>query len=510
MRHPVATGRYRRRLWIAPLLLALALAGLVSRVSAAESRQGDECTIAADETIPTDVYVACNTLTVEGVIEGDLIGGAWAATLAPGGRVEGDIWLVGGQLRLDGTVGEDVHFAGVDLDLTEAATLRQADVAAVALNVEVWDGATVPGDLLALGYQAIVRGTVAGSVNFNGSALVIAGEVGRDVFASVASGETSPSFIPFPFPFSVSFQAPGLTVRPEGRIEGDLSYASPSPGRINGRIGGEIAFDLIIPRPDLTQTGEAEAMRPGDVIARYLNAVLTDMLSLMAAGVLVMALAPAWLQEPARLIPRQAPASFGWGLVLALLAAPVSLLLILVSILLLIFLSLITLGGFTGMGLVLLLTVNTVVIGGLAFVILFVARLVVSNLIGRHLARRLLRSPDRLAANLLPLLLGTALYTLVTNVPLPWVGLVINAIGVFIGLGAIALHARRLYHQATRPAYPEAEVAPHPQALEALRGASPQPPPDSSEPPGPGMANLPPGFDFAWFLEDEGADDARR
>ncbi len=502
-----------RRVWIASLLFFGVLLGLaISRVSAAESRQGDECIVDADETIDSDFYVACNTLTIEGVIEGDLIGGAWAATVAPGGHVEGDIWLIGGQLRLDGAVGDDVHFMGVDLDLTESAELAdRVDISAVALNVEIWERATLPGDLLVLGYQTIVRGDVQGDVSFNGSALVIEGAVDGDVYAKVGGGDTSPSFIPFPFPFSVSFQTPGLTVRSAGRIGGDLSYTGPRPGNINGRIGGTINFDLVAPRPDITQAAmEAEEVQPLDVIARYLNHVLTDVLSLMAAGVMVMALAPAWIREPAALLPRQAPSSFGWGLILALLAAPVSLILLLVSILALIILSLITLGGFTGMGVVLLIVVNALVIGGMTFVILFMSRLVISDLIGRRLGKRLIRTPNRVAAQLLSLLLGTIVYTLVTNVPLPWVGVVINAVGVFIGLGAIALHARQLYQRIMRSSYPEyageADMAAHPLAVDALLGTAPEPPPDSSDLPGPGLANLPPGFDWWGEDGDESAD----
>jgi hypothetical protein len=492
-----------RRLWIAPVgILVLVLAVVVGQVSAAESRQGDECVLAADETVASDLYVACNTLTIEGVVEGDLIGGAWSASIAPGGRVTGDVWLVGGQLRVDGAVGDDLHFAGVDLDLTGSMELQPgADVAAVALNVEVWEGATVPGDLLTLSYQTIVRGDVGQDVHFNGSALVVEGEVAGDVWARVGGGETSPSFIPFPFPFSVSFQTPGLTVGETARVGGDLSYAGPSEGNINGHIGGIIDFARVQPHPDITQT-ETQESGPGDVIVRYLNAVAADVLSLMAAGILMVLIAPAWVREPAALVVRHVPSSFGWGLILTLLAAPVGLILLLVSVLLLVLLAAITLGGFTWMGLLLLTIVNAVVIGGLSFVILFLARLVICDLIGRRLGRRIIHPDDRPLTGLLALLIGAVIYALLTNVPLPWVGQVINAVGIFIGLGAIALHARQLYQRMTRPAPYATPPAPlHPRRLEALLGNQPAPPPDSTDLPGPGLTNLPTGFE--WWVEDD-------
>ena len=500
--------RHRRLAW-SGLVLGLLLVVAIGRVSAADSRQGDQCLIGPDEVVESDLYVLCNNLTIAGTVHGDLVGGAWITTLADSSHIEGDIWLLGGQLRIDGAVDDDIHFAGGDLDMTSTGLQPRSDLAAIALNVEVWEGARVPGDVLVGGYQILVLGDVGGNVDFNGSALVIGGTVEGDIFATVSGSDTSPSFIPIPFPFSVTFQAAGLTIRPGGRVVGDLNYSGPRVGNIDGQVEGQTNFELVLPRPDLTQSVEAEQAHPGDLIASYLRAVLTDILALMAAGVLVMAIAPAWIREPAALAPRQAASSFGWGLILTLLSPPVALILILASILLLVLVSAITLGGFMWMGLMLLVMLNIVVIGGLLFVILFLARLVISDLIGRRLGRRLIQTTDRLALNLLSLLLGTVIYALLSNIPLPYVGLIINAVGIFIGLGAIVLHARQLYQRTIWGVYPTSQPAPapralpHPPALDALLGNTPAPPPDSNEPPGPGMANLPNGFDW-WTPSNQG------
>lgn len=497
----------QRRVWIGIASIVVLLLAVVAGVGAAESRQGDECVVAADETISGDFYVACNTLTIEGAVEGDLIGGVWAAAIAEGGSVAGDVWLVGGQLRVAGAVGQDVHFAGVDLDLAETAALEIADVAAVALNVEIWDGATVPGELyVPLGYQAIVRGTVEQDVDFSGLALVVEGAVEGDVTASVRGGDATTSFLPFPFPFSVSFQTPGLTLSEAGRIGGDLTYIAPAVGAIDGTVDGLTTLELRQDRPDITQTTtEVEDLRLGGVLGRYVSLVLTDTLSLLAAGLLILALAPGWVHAPAQLIPRRPAASGGWGLLLVAVAVPVTLLVLLVSGLLLIFLAAVTRGGFTGMALVLLVIVNALVSGGFAFTIVFMARLAVSDLIGRvvgrRVARHFFRTGDPLAINLVALLIGVLLYSLVTNMPLPWVGLVINLAGVVIGAGALVLHGRSLYRQFARRADPLPDDGPLPASPEeAISGDNPPPPPESSDLPAPGMGNLPDGF--AWW-EDE-------
>ncbi len=489
----------QRRYVLAGLVLLGLLSALWGTVSAAESYQGDQCVIPAGETIDSDVYVICNTLTIEGTVRGDVIGAVWSAMIAPQGQVTGDIWLVGGQLQVEGTVNDDIRFAGVDLDIKPEARLRsRSDVSAAALNVEIWDGAALPGDLNFFGYQALVLGTVGRDVNFNGSALIIGGSVDGSVYASVGSGDTSPSFIPFPFPFTVSFQTPGLTVRNTGVIGGNLEYSGARPGNINGRTAGEINFTLDMPRPDITQAAlEAEETpTTGDLFARYLRNVLTDVLALMTAGLLVALAAPAWIREPSRLVTRHVASSFGWGLIFSLLAVPVSLIVLIVSILLLFLIATVTLGGFTGMGLAITVLVNTFVIGGAVFVIMFVARLVISYLIGNRIARRFITTDDRLLFTLISLLVGATIYALVANLPVPMIGLTINAIGIFLGLGALALHARTLY-QRTMRVYPmtlPARLPAAPPALEALRGNAPEPPPDSAEHPAPGTANLPEGF----------------
>ena len=491
------------RIWLVCGVMLVLLGVLWGTVSAAESLQGDQCVIPAGDEIDSDIYVICNTLTIDGTVRGDVIGGAWSTVLGPEGHITGDIWLVGGQLSLEGRMDDDIRFAGVDLDLMPEAQLRErSDLTAAALNVEIWDRAALPGDLNFFGYQALVLGAVEGDVNFNGSALIIGGEIAGNVAASVGSGETSPSFIPFPFPFTVSFQAPGLTVRSGGSIGGNLTYSGARPGNINGRIAGEINFTLDTPRPDITQAAlETEEASTPDLFGLYLRNVLTDVLALMTAGVIMALLAPAWVREPSRLVGRQVASSFGWGLILALLAIPVALIVLIVSILLLVLVATVTLGGFTGMGLALTIFFNTFVMGGFAFVILFVARLVISYMIGNRLARRFITIDDRLLFMLFSLLIGTLIYALVANLPVPVVGLLLNAIGVFMGLGAIVLHGRTLYQRTARtyPALPAHLPAPPP-ALEALRGNAPEPPPDSGDRPAPGMSNLPDGF--RWWGAD--------
>lgn len=498
----------RRRLWIAgSLVIALLFIVVTSRVSASDFRQGDQCLIAGDEVIDGDIYVICNTLTIEGTVNGDVVGGAWAAVVAEGGYVHGDIWLLGGQLTIEGEISDDIRFGGVDLDLKAPAELGDgSDLVAVALSVEVFNRAVVPGDLVMLGYQTIIDGAILGDVHVDGSALVIGGMVQGEVDAAVGGGDTSPSFIPFPFPFSVSFQPPGLTVRSSGRIEGDVTYTAPRPGNISGRISGAINYTPDLAQVDITTPLDDEA-GPLDLVRRYLRSVLIDVLSLLVAGFLVMVIAPAWIREPSRLAPRHVPTGFGWGLIIALVSAPISLIMLIASILLIVFVSFITLGGFTLMSLLLAVTVNTVVIGGMLFVILYLARLVVSDWIGRRIGRRFWEvESNKMWPRLATLFVGATAYALLAHIPIPYVGLIINAIGIFIGLGAVALHTRQLYDRTSRRrSYP----APLPTStlpdiptppLAALRGYIPPPPRDDSEPAGPGMGDLPEGF--RWWERD--------
>jgi hypothetical protein len=154
-------ARPRRKWMTVFLLLLVGFVGVVSRVEASDGMRGDRCEVAEDEYIAEDFYFFCRILEVRGTVDGDLIGVASEIKIERTAVVTGDLWVGGGKLTLSGTIGDDVHFAGINLSVSDEArfTHDRIDVLSVALNTEITREAAIPGDLLVYGYQARVDGT---------------------------------------------------------------------------------------------------------------------------------------------------------------------------------------------------------------------------------------------------------------------------------------------------------------------------------------------------------------
>jgi len=157
----------KRLIWVY-LLVGLLFGVGIGTVEASDGMRGQNCEIREDEYINHDFYFMCSTLVVRGVVNGDLIGLASEVTIEQEGRVMGDVWMMGGQLVIQGMVNDDVRFAGIDLDITEQANFPNdsTDVTAAAVDTEISQGTSIPGDILMFGIQATVRGDIGGNIDF--------------------------------------------------------------------------------------------------------------------------------------------------------------------------------------------------------------------------------------------------------------------------------------------------------------------------------------------------------
>ena len=192
---------FRRRIRRHSASLALVFAGLCAVLalpapaSATEFRHSDRVTIAKDEVIHGDLFVAGGQIRMEGTVEGDLyiaggdvevsghvLGDLLSSTgsLRVGGQIDGNIRSYAGNLTLKGTVGHSVTVAGGDINLDRDSKIG-GSVTAFA-GREIVDG-HVGRDLLAMGGQLTVGGTVTGSVKAKGGELNIdsAAQIGGPV-----------------------------------------------------------------------------------------------------------------------------------------------------------------------------------------------------------------------------------------------------------------------------------------------------------------------------------------
>jgi hypothetical protein len=475
---------------------------IVGGVSAAEILQQDECLVAVDEVIEGNLYVLCRDLQIDGTVKGNLIGAAFTATI--NGTVEKNIYLLGGRAEMRGTLGSDLHFAGVALNVKPESELLNTDLLVVGLSGTVDADTVIPGGIVAVGYQMVINGQVGQNVDFWGSALRIAGDIGGDVDASVGDSQSQDvasqlQTLLLPLQFDVTLVNPGLVMAEDSTISGSLSYQAASSAELNGTITDGVSFVPVITSTSLLDLGEQQDA--ATAFNQYLSQAFREFTTLGLIGLIGLILIPELIQRPIRTLRRQPITSLGVGLLTFILSFPVVLIALFLSLILILLLALLRLDGVIVAGGIILGIVN---IGGTSlfyFVAIFISRMVLAVALGRLLVHQIMRI-NTPRSWFISLGVGVLLLALVASLPV--IGWVFNAFAVFLGLGAILtvtqaeIRAFRDLSFTTAPVYyPDTDVAtitmPPPMLEERVKA--------------PGMENLPEGFDFTWLQNKDDSDE---
>jgi hypothetical protein len=136
-------------------------------------RSGGDVRVPADETVPTDLYVAAGTVTVDGTVQGDLV--VTGGTVTLNGTVDGDVLAAGGTIRVGGEVGGDVRVAGGQVVV--AGSVGE-DALLTGGQLELAAGGSIGEDLIVAGGQVTVAGDVTGSVTGTAGTYSRSGQVG--------------------------------------------------------------------------------------------------------------------------------------------------------------------------------------------------------------------------------------------------------------------------------------------------------------------------------------------
>lgn len=497
----------RTLIWLPSLILILFFGVGVGIVEAADGMQGDRCVIERNEFIEHDFYFMCRTLVVQGTIDGDLIGIASKVTISRNAEIMGDVWVGGGQLIIQGAVGDDIHYGGIDLDIIADAdkfTNPRLDVTALALSVEISAESHIPGDLLMIGYQGLVYGDVGGNIDFQGQRLDIQGVVGGNVDAVVGDSREEINLRNIPFlPYSVRLGDYGLYMGSDARIEGDLNYEAAQQANLQRRdIGGALRYEKVLEKEDITKVQQPRTFF--SILKNYVIEITKDVISLGLIGILVLQFAPVFMIEPSKVIQKSPIPVVSWGLILFILFFPLTLLSIVISIVLVILVTFITLSSLTLTTGVFLTILNLIFVAGFWFILVYLGRAITCFLIGSilvHIVRYYLakrkHDPDDPPIYIPPiparyqwitLAVGTIIYGSIVNMPLPspvpTFELILDAGVAFAGLGAIFMYGRDVWYVR--------EVFGGQQPIRALRRLNPLLPEDTDMPLG--MDDLPEGF----------------
>ncbi|GAB4523566.1 MAG: hypothetical protein OHK0046_37390 [Anaerolineae bacterium] len=476
-------------------LLIILLFLLSVGVSANEVLRDENCIIRTEVTIEEDLLVLCGQLVIEGKVDGHVMGAARTAIIR--GEVTGSLYLFAGELLLEGaTIGKDVHFAGLILDMDEQTQLQneRSGLLSANLSTHIARGANIPGSVTQLGYQLVMDGRVGRDVSFWGSALQVGGAVERDITATVGDSQSEGAAsriqtLLIPFSFDVALIDPGLEVQPDASIRGSLGYTAPSEGVIEGTVG-EVDFqqvrETIVVGTQATPTVRS--------IQRYIEGIFREFITLTLVGAVYLLAFPRRSHEPLRAIQSRPLSTLGVGLLSFILSFPIVLLLALASLLIVLILSLLPVQSFAVFGGIALGLANIGAASVFYFTAIYVARMVVALAIGRVLLPWLLKDDGTWRYRFVSLALGVLVLAVLVSVPV--IGLLVNGLALFLGLGGILSVLRRQlnrYTTATRP-MPQAVA---PKYFEDFPIYTPPLLPERRV----GTENLPEGFD--WWGEDQ-------
>jgi cytoskeletal protein CcmA (bactofilin family) len=269
-----------RRGLSALLLVVLATVLLAVPVSAAEVRGLDDVTVASGEVIDDDLYLAGNTITIDGTVNGDL----WAVggTVTINGRVNGDVLAVVGTFSLDGEASQAVRVVASTIDINGSIG-GDLLVAGSELNIGRW--AIIGGDLLFAASRVGCDGIIYGYIRGSGDEVSLAGGVGGDV----------------------KLTADNLTVGYTADIRGALTYSSENEADI--QAGAQITGEVCHQQPGLK-------WRFWEGVIPSIIGKLLAFLMILLIGILIVVLAPKRIALMSDTISNKPWFSLGWGAII--------------------------------------------------------------------------------------------------------------------------------------------------------------------------------------------------
>lgn len=414
------------RVLLAATLVGILAFGFVAPALALDGRESDNVVISASEVVNDDLYIAAETLVIDGTVKGDVV--VFARTITINGTIEGDLIAAGQDIIINGTVKDDIRMAGAALLIGEKASIG-SDVIAAGASLETRSGSTVGQDVVLAGGQGLLAGDIARNLKSASGSLEIRGKIGGDASIDVGTEETS---ITIPnSSVTIPNLKPGLTLGSNAKIDGKLDYTSSQKMNIPaGIVGGKVSYsepkvdeeDIVKQPPTLTETLFNGALE-----------IIRTIASLILFGLLLLWLFPSVIKISTERIKAAPLPSLGWGIVYIAAFFFALLIITIATIIGTIAFGALTLGNLGGAIVFTGLVLTAAIAVGFCLTIGFVAQVIVSILSGQLILSRL--NPTLAEHKYWPLILGVVIYALLTAIP--FLGSLVWWLVVLLGLGAL-------------------------------------------------------------------------
>lgn len=306
---PDRTG-VRRLASVLALVMGLILVPAFS-IRAADIVSNDVYRLEADQLVSDDLYVFAREVYIDGTVEGDLVVMAGFAEI--NGVVTGDVLGAAGGIVINGVVGDDARLAGSGVVI--AGNVADDLFAAGGGDaVSQWVGALSVGRAVVPGVRLLADAVVNADVYVAGGTGLIEGSIGRNLtaaFDTVTFGARVDG--------DARLMARDLTFADGASVGGTLRYSA-----AESTIAPQgVATDVVVEPWETDTTGAAEPNRLEDALWWLLRSIMA-VLGLVVVGWLWLRFWPRGLARPAGVMARRPVESGVWGVVLLVLAVPLS------------------------------------------------------------------------------------------------------------------------------------------------------------------------------------------
>ena len=346
----------------------------VPSVSAFTVRTNDSIVINQGQSVQGNLYLAGERIRIDGNVDGDIFCAGREVII--NGQVSGDIFCAGQKISINGEVRGSVRMAGESIVLGKNT---RRNVMVFGQNFVMKPTVTVGEELLFAAQKGQVQGTVSGDINGAGKDFKLDGTAGRNVSLRVAS----------------------LALGKDAKIRGNLGYEAETEATLGpGQVGGKVQFKKVqIDNPKDLDNSAKSSIQIGSI------------LSFLLIGLVFVLGAQAHLGQPLEMMQTRPWATLGRG-VLVLILTPILAMLFFITII----------------GIPLAVAVILMWI-----VALILSRVLAGIVLGKVLLQEFL--PNRQNNLYLAALVGIPLLFLTIGVPL--VGGIVMIVSVLYGLGGI-------------------------------------------------------------------------
>ncbi|MFC1972645.1 hypothetical protein ACFLVE_04505 [Chloroflexota bacterium] len=267
--------------WMAAILIVMfGTVFAAVPVLAADLRSGDTITVAIGEVVDGDLYVAGSDIIIDGTVNGDIFGVGRSLTI--NGIVNGGVSFAGQTLTVNGEITGGARLAGTDINVNGNI---DGDLLAGGTNVNVTSKAQIGGDLLFGASTVRINGPVEGYIRGAGNEVTIANGVGGDIELGVDH----------------------LTVTSAANLQGNLTYTSENEADIQpgSQIGGTTTHKV----PEVKEPAKAGPL--SGIVGKIVAFLMT-----LLAGIVIILAAPRRAASVAASIRRKPWLSLGWGAII--------------------------------------------------------------------------------------------------------------------------------------------------------------------------------------------------